>query len=147
MATPPWTAFSSPTLPLQGRARPVPNPQAGEGAGRIPKPIAAPARQTTASREACYALRQRRGPGQAVAQIEEPWKACRHGRITRQVADQSCVQRKASLCGPRCQDLDLHARHVDAGWAFAAARLAGDAEFHGVRHLVGREGVSAKLTG
>ena len=34
----------------------------------------------------------------------------------------------------RRQHLDLHARHVDAGRAFAPAGLAGDAKLHRLRH-------------
>src|SRR5262249_57872412 len=57
------------------------------------------------------------------------------------------VQRQAALRHPRRLHLDLHARHVDAGRAFAPAGLAGDAELHGLRHLVGGERVTAELTG
>src|SRR5262249_40681838 len=42
--------------------------------------------------------------------------------------------------------LDLHARHVHAGRAFAPARLAGDAELHGLRHLVRSRRLGAKLS-
>ena len=45
------------------------------------------------------------------------------------------------------QHLDLHPRHVDAGRAFAPACLAGDAELHRLRHLVGGERVGTELPG
>ena len=41
--------------------------------------------------------------------------------------------------------LDLHARHVDAGGAFAPAGLAGDAELERLRHLVRGQRVGAEL--
>src|SRR5450759_339829 len=56
------------------------------------------------------------------------------------------MQREAVLGGARGQHLDLHARHVDTGWTFAPAGLAGDAEFERLRHLVGGERVGSELT-
>src|SRR6516225_897838 len=57
------------------------------------------------------------------------------------------MQRKAALRQARRLHLDLHARHVDAGWAFAPASLAGDAKFHGLGHLVGAQRVASELAG
>ena len=51
------------------------------------------------------------------------------------------------LRGARRLHLDLHARHVDAGRAFAPAGLAGDAELQRLRHLVGGERVRPELAG
>ncbi len=50
------------------------------------------------------------------------------------------------LCGARGQHLDLHARHVDAGRAFAAAGLARDAELQRLGHLVRGERVRPELS-
>jgi hypothetical protein len=44
-------------------------------------------------------------------------------------------------------DLDLHARHVDAGRAFPLAALAGDTELQGLGHCLGGHGVGAQLAG
>ena len=63
----------------------------------------------------------------------------------RQVANQPVMQREPVLRHTRGTDLDLHPRHVDAGRAFAPAGLAGDAELHRLRHLVGRQSVGPKL--
>ncbi len=57
------------------------------------------------------------------------------------------MQRQARASRPRGLHLDLHARHVDAGRAFAPAGLAGDAELQRLRHLVGGERVGAELAG
>jgi hypothetical protein len=46
-----------------------------------------------------------------------------------EITDETVVQRQSKFFAPRAQNLDLHAGHVDAGWTFAAAGLAGDAEF------------------
>ena len=51
------------------------------------------------------------------------------------------------LRGARGLHLDLHARHVDAGRAFAPAALARDAELHRLGHLVGGERVRPELPG
>src|SRR6516162_8169670 len=57
------------------------------------------------------------------------------------------MQRKAALRQARRLHLDLHARHVDAGRAFAPASLAGDAKLHGLGHLVGAQRVAPELAG
>ena len=56
------------------------------------------------------------------------------------------MQRETSLCGACGLHLDLHARHVDAGRAFAAAGLARDAERHRLGHLVRSQRVRAELS-
>jgi len=63
----------------------------------------------------------------------------------RQEADQSVVQREAMLGRARRQHFDLHARHVDAGRAFAPAGLTGDAQLERLGHLVGGERVGPEL--
>src|SRR5262249_53963277 len=57
------------------------------------------------------------------------------------------MQRKAALCQARRLHLDLHARHVDAGRAFAPTSLAGDAKLHGLGHLVRAQRVASELAG
>src|SRR6516164_3638649 len=57
------------------------------------------------------------------------------------------MQRKAALRHARCLHLDLHARHVDAGRAFAPASFAGDAKLHGLDHLVRAQRVASELAG
>src|SRR5262245_56231035 len=49
--------------------------------------------------------------------------------------------------GTRGLYLDLHARHVDAGRALAAAGLARDAELQRLGHLLGGERVRSELPG
>ena len=82
-----------------------------------------------------------------VAQIGERREARRQRRIARQIADQPVAQRQPVLGGPRGQHLDLHLGHVDAGRAFVAAGLAGDAEFQRLHHLVGRQRIGSELAG
>src|SRR6185312_7528845 len=55
------------------------------------------------------------------------------------------VQREAAFRRARGLHLDLHARHVDAGRAFAAAGLARDAERHRLRHLIRCERAGTEL--
>src|SRR6266849_3948964 len=71
----------------------------------------------------------------------------RVGRVARQIADEAVAQGKAELRRPRRLHLDLHARHVDAGRAFAPAGLAGDAERKRLRHRVGGERIGSELAG
>ncbi len=68
-------------------------------------------------------------------------------RIARQIADQPVVQRQAEFFRARAQHFDLHPRHVDAGRTFAPARLAGDAEFERLGHVVGGQRIRPKLAG
>ena len=68
-------------------------------------------------------------------------------RIARQIADQAIAQRQAVLREARRLHLDFHARHVDAGRAFALAGLARHAQFHGLGHVVAGQRVGAELAG
>ena len=57
------------------------------------------------------------------------------GRIARQIRDQPVAPRQPVAAAVVVQEFDLHARHVDAGRAFALAAFAGDAEVHRLAHL------------
>ena len=85
--------------------------------------------------------------GDAVAQVGEEGQARGPGRVARQVGDQAVAGREAVALAVAVEELDLHPRHVDAGRAFAAAALAGDAELHGLAHGVGGQRVGAELAG
>src|SRR5262245_22060556 len=107
----------------------------------------APARQAALRAEACDPFRQPSQPWNSVAQVEEPRQARRDRRIARQITDEASAPRQDPAVGTRRQHLDLHARHVDTGLAFAPAGLARDAKLEGLGHLVGHEGVWTQLTG
>src|ERR1700689_1336532 len=63
------------------------------------------------------------------------------------MGDKPLTRAEPTIARTRRENLDLHARHVDARRAFAAARLAGNAELQRFDHLVGRQGVGAELAG
>ena len=118
------------------------------GAGqprRLAPRIAAPARQAPARAQAGVFLRPSPQPRLVVAQIGEIGPARGERRIARQIADQPVAQREPVLGDARRLHLDLHARHVDAGRAFAPAGLAGDAELERLRHLVRGQRVGTEL--
>ena len=92
-------------------------------------------------------LEQRAQQRTVVAPVGERGEAGRQVRIARQIADQPVAQRKAVFLRARGQHLDLHLGHVDAGRAFMAAGLAGDAEFQRLHHLVGGQRVRPELAG
>src|SRR5262249_49316427 len=109
--------------------------------------IGTPARQAPPRAQARVALRPLPQARRVVAQVGEPRPFGRERRVAREISDHAVVQRQAALRHARRLHLDLHARHGDAGWAFAPASLAGDAKLHGVRHLVRGQRVGPKLTG
>ena len=115
--------------------------------GAVAVNIRAPLRQAALRARAGDLSGQLAQERRAVAHIGEPCVPAPPGRVARQKADQPVVQRKAVLGGARRLHLDLHARHVDAGRAFAPAGLAGDAEFQRLRHLVGGERIRPELAG
>ncbi len=82
----------------------------------------------------------------AVAQVQQRSEGGGYRRIARQVGDQAVAQGVAEPGRPRGQHLDLHARHVHAGGAFALAGLARDTQGHGVGHGVRAEGVRSQLS-
>ena len=118
------------------------------GAGkprRLAPDIAAPARQAPARAQPGICFRPLLEPRLVVAQIGEVGPARGERGIARQIADQPVAQREPVLGDARRLHLDLHARHVDAGRAFAPAGLAGDAELERLRHLVRGQRVGAEL--
>ena len=68
-------------------------------------------------------------------------------RGARQPADGAVAPRKAARGGAAAQHFDLHARHVDSGGTFAAARLAADAQRHRLGHGVRLQRAGAELSG
>src|SRR6185312_10116032 len=76
---------------------------------------------------------------------EQPRQAPRPGRHRRQVADQLVAQAETLAHAPRRADLDLHARHVDAGRAVTLAALATHAQIHRLRDLLGGHRHTAEL--
>ena len=135
-----------------------------ERVGEQARPPARPAAPTEALALRPGALRQRgrlrralnpriasptsaRSRGDVVAQIGKRRPARGKRRVAREIADEPVVQREAVLRRARGLHLDLHARHVDAGRAFAPARLARDAKLERLRHLVRRERIGSKLAG
>ena len=109
--------------------------------------VAPPCRQRAPGADAGEFLEQLSQQGAVVAPIGERGEARGQTRIARQIADQPVPQREPVSCGPRGQHLDLHLGHVDAGRAFVAAGLAGDAEFQRLHHLVGGQRIRAQLAG
>ncbi len=63
------------------------------------------------------------------------------------MADEAIAQGRAVGLEAGRLHLDLHARHVDAGRALGAARLARHAELHRLRHALARHRVGAELLG
>ena len=118
------------------------------GAGharRLAPDVAAPARQVPARAQAGIFFRPLPEPGLVVAQVGEVGPARGIRRIAREISDQPVAQREPVLGDARGLHLDLHARHVDAGGAFAPAGLAGHAELERLRHLVRGQRVGAEL--
>src|SRR6266508_2798644 len=116
-------------------------------ARRLAPWIGTPARQAPPAAEAQISLRPLPQARRVVAHVGELGPLGRERRVARQVSDQAVVQRKAAFRHARRLHLDLHARHVDAGRAFAPARLAGDAELQGLRHVIRGQRVRSELTG
>ncbi len=86
-------------------------------------------------------------PGTRSLRFMRKAKARRDRRVARQGTDEPIEEAKTLAFRARGIDLDLHARHVDAGRAFALARLAGDAKLERLRHLVGGERLLAERAG
>jgi hypothetical protein len=84
--------------------------------------VAPPARQGAARRETERVLQHSR------EEVRERRRLRRPGRIARQVRHRAAAQAEAMLAPVLRQELDLHARHVDAGRAFALAALARHAQ-------------------
>ena len=125
-------------------------PAIADGVGSVDgrtKRLRVPARQTALRGKAQQTLAESGHCRQAVARMHQPAKTAGIGRIARQVRNQPRLQVQPMAASGLMQDLDLHARHVDAGRAFALAGLAGDAEIERVTHFVGGERVLAELTG
>src|SRR5438067_11400016 len=91
------------------------------GDARSTEIVGSPARQRTA-REAQWALEQRGG------EIREWRHARRERRVARQEPDRPIASTMATARVVMGEKLDLHARHVHTGRAFALAALARDAE-------------------
>ncbi len=117
----------------------------GELARLAPGP--SPARQRAAGGEARDPLREMREPRHPVAQVEERGERRRDAGVARQLGHQPLPQGQAVAGVVVVQELDLHPGHVDAGRAFPAAGLAGDAQVHRALHLGTGEGVRPKLPG
>ena len=90
--------------------------------------VAAEGGQGAARADAGKALEQLSQQRAAVAQIGQRREARREAGIAREIADQAVAQGQAMRGRARGEHLDLHLGHVDAGRAFVAAGLAGDAE-------------------
>ncbi len=69
------------------------------------------------------------------------------GGIVRQERDQPIAHRIAEFCRAGRQNLDFHARHIDASWALALAGFARDAQLHRFGHVIGAERILPKLAG
>src|SRR6266436_3686806 len=95
-----------------------------------------PAREAAPRAQPRVSLRPLAQAGNVIAQIGKPWPACSKTRVTREIANEPVAARGAMLCHARGLHFDLHARHVHAGRAFAAARLARDAKRKRLRQLV-----------
>ena len=108
--------------------------------------IRAPRGQASLGGEPYEPLGQFREQGNPIAQIHESMQARRQPRVARQIGDEALARAEPTFPRARRENLDLHARHVDAGRAFAAARLAGNAELQRLGHLVGRQRIGAELT-
>ncbi len=89
----------------------------------------------------------RRSRENLVAQIGQRREWRDQLRVARQFGDQPVAPRQAVAVEARRQHLDLHLRHVDAGRAFAPARLAGNAQRHRIGDRVGRHRIGAELAG
>jgi len=83
-----------------------------------------PARQRALRREAGRAFEEARNAGNAVAQVRKPAQRAGAVRRARQRRHDAVAQRRAVLLAVVGKKLDLHARHVDARRALAAARFA-----------------------
>ena len=115
-------------------------------ARRLAPYIGTPARQVASRAQPHISLRPLSQARRVVAHIGKFWPLGRERRVPRQVPDQPLAQREPTLGQPRRLRLDLHTRDVDAGRAFAPARLAGNAKLQGLRHLIGSERVRPELT-
>ena len=117
------------------------------GGFAVAERIAPPGGEGTRRGKPGGALAQPPQQGKFVAQIGQrrEWRDQR--RVARQFGDQPVAPRQAVAVEARRQHLDLHLRHVDAGRAFALARLAGNAQRHRIGDRVGRHRIGAELPG
>ena len=68
-------------------------------------------------------------------------------RIARQARDDAILRSPAMLLAIVIQELDLHARHVDAGRTLAPAAFAADAQIQHVVHALRRQRIASELPG
>ena len=87
----------------------------------------------------------RRHMGRRCSAFTRPGTREAQRRIAGQLGDQAFAQADPVPGGAGGQRLDLHAGHVHARRAFAAAGLAGDAQLQGGRHVVAAHRVGAEL--
>ena len=109
--------------------------------------IASPFRQLALCTDAGEFFEQPSQQRAVVAPVGEWGEVRSQAGIVGQVAHQPIPERKSVAGDPGSENFDLHLGHVDAGGAFVAAGLAGDAELQGVHHLVGGERIRAQLAG
>ena len=114
---------------------------------RAPEGGRSPARQRPGRRDAEHAFTQAREPAVGPAQIGERREASEGMAVIGQGRDEAIHQRPAVALLVVGEELDLHARHVDAGRTFALAALARHAQIHRVAHRAAGEGIVAELAG
>ena len=106
-----------------------------------------PARQGPPAAQPGQGLQRARQSRDLIAQIEDGWDLRRVGCVARQERNQAIAQAIATAGQSRGLDFEFHARHVDAGRAFAATGFAGHTQLHRCGHRVRRECVRAELAG
>ena len=112
---------------------------------RLLEDVATPLGELAACGDSGNSLQQASERGTAVGCIRHQGHPRRPRRVARKICHQTFFQSDAVALPVAVEELYLHSGHVDAGGAFALARLAADAQLHGFTHLLGRECVVAEL--
>ena len=110
----------------------------------VAEEVAAEHGQAALPREAEGLFPERGQQGHLVAQRNQAAQRCGDARITGHLGDQAFAQAIAHLLPALIQHLGFHLGHVHARRAFALARLAANAKFHSLGHLVRVERVFPK---